>query len=234
LYYFIRKAIFVALTGKQLRYLNVYILSHLARGGRFVLQKSIETERLEIRPFVMDDLTLIHHILDQTFGSRDKIDDQIALQERRSWLEWSILNQKWFPQQHQPPYGDRAIVLKSTRVLIGSIGYVPLLDVYEQIPELSTGQPSGDYTTTEFGLFWVIDPLHQRLGYATEAARAMISYAFKELRLKRIIATTEYTNTASQGVMQKVGMQITRNPLPDPFWLQIVGILESNGFEDLK
>jgi len=192
-----------------------------------VLQKPIETERLEIRPFEIYDLPIIHRILDQTFGSGDKIDDQIALQERRSWLEWSILNQKWYPQLHQPPYGDRAIVLKSTLDLIGSIGYVPLLDVYEQIPELSNGQSLGDYASTAFGLFWVIDPPHQRLGYASEAARAMISFAFKELHLKRVIATTEYTNTASQGVMQKVGMQITHNPLPEPSWLQIVGILEN-------
>jgi len=193
-----------------------------------MLQKTIETERLEIRPFQLEDLPIIHRILDQTFGSGDKVDDPAALQERQSWLEWSILNQKWFPQLHQPPYGDRAIVLKSTQELIGSVGYVPLLDVYEQIPELSPGQSSGDYTTTEFGLFWVIDPAHQRLGYATEAAEAMVAYAFKELRLKRIIATTEYANTASQRVMQKVGMQITHNPLPEPFWLQIVGIMDNN------
>jgi ribosomal-protein-alanine N-acetyltransferase len=199
-----------------------------------VLQKPIETERLEIRPFELGDLPSIHRIMNLTFRFGDKIDEKIALQERRSWLEWSILNQKWFPQLHQPPYGDRAIVLKSTLDLIGSIGYVPLLDVYEQIPELSNGQSLGDYASTEFGLFWVIDPSHQRIGYATEAARAMIAFAFNELRLKRIIATTEYVNTASQGVMQKLGMQITRNPLPEPSWLQIVGILENNGFEDLK
>jgi len=199
-----------------------------------VSQKIIKTERLEIRPFVMDDLPHIHRILDLTFGSGDKIDDQIALQERRSWLEWSILNQEWFPRLHQPAYGDRAIILKSTQNLIGSIGYVPLLDVYEQIPELANGHSSGGFATTEFGLFWVIDPYYQRNGYATEAARAMIAYAFKELRLKRIIATTEYANTASQDVMKKLGMQIARNPLPEPSWLQIVGILENNGFEDLK
>lgn len=199
-----------------------------------MFQKTIETDRLEIRPFEPNDLSSIHRILEQAFGSGDKIDDPVALQERRSWLEWSILNQKWFPQQHQPPYGDRAIVLKSTQTLIGSIGYVPLLDFYAQIPELSNGQISPAFATPEFGLFWVIDPFHQRKGYATEAARAMIAHAFKELRLKRIIATTEYTNTASQSVMQKVGMQITRNPLPEPSWLQIVGILENKSLEDLK
>ena len=60
---------------------------------------------------------------------------------------------------------------------------------------------------------------------AEDAARAMIDYAFKQLRLKRIIATTEYTNIASQGVMRKVGMKITRNPLPDPPWLQVLSLI---------
>ena len=56
----------------------------------------------------------------------------------------------------------------------------------------------------------------------------MIDFAFKQLHLTRIIATTDYSNIASQGVMRKVGMKITRNPLPDPPWLQVVGVLEND------
>ena len=104
---------------------------------------------------------------------------------------------------------------------------MPLLDVYEQIPELCDSSAPTSYNIPELGLFWVIDSAHQRQGYATEAAQAMIDMAFTRLRLKRIIATTEYANTASQGVMQKVGMTITRNPLPDPPWLQVIGILRN-------
>jgi hypothetical protein len=36
---------------------------------------------------------------------------------------------------------------------------------------------------------------------------------------------------ASQGVMRKVGMTITRNPLPEPPWLQLVGVLENADYE---
>ena len=107
-------------------------------------QKTIETDRLVIRPFIHEDLPVIHSILDQTFGAGKKVNNETALRERRSWLQWSILNQEWFPKLHQPPYGDRAITLKATRDLIGSVGYVPMLDVYEQIPELAnSGLPSG-------------------------------------------------------------------------------------------
>jgi len=192
----------------------------------------METDRLVIRSFIIEDLPIIHRILDQTFGDGNNVSNETALQERRSWLQWSILNQEWLPRLHQPPYGDRAIILKATRELIGSVGYVPLLDVYEQIPELANPTSPSRYNTTEFGIFWVIDPHHQRQGYATEAAQAMIEHAFKQLQLKRLIATTEYSNVASQGVMQKLGMKIARNPLPHPPWLQVVGILENDGKVD--
>jgi RimJ/RimL family protein N-acetyltransferase len=187
----------------------------------------IDTERLIIRPFVMDDVPIVHRILDQTFGDGASVQNDAALQERRSWVQWSILNQEWFPKMHQPPYGDRAITLKPSGELIGSVGYVPLLMPFEQIPELGSTAAPNSYYTTEFGLFWVIDPRHQRRGYATEAAQAMIDYAFSHLHLKRIVATTDFSNLASQQVMRHVGMKLARNPLPEPSWLQVVGILEN-------
>jgi ribosomal-protein-alanine N-acetyltransferase len=190
--------------------------------------QTLETNRLLIRSFEPEDLPLIHRILDQTFGDGNQVSDETALQERRSWLEWSILNQEWFPKLHEPPYGDRAVVLKGNNELIGSVGYVPLLDHFDQIPELSGSSKSGGFATPEFGLFWVIDPVHQGQGYATEAAKAMIDHAFKELKLRRVIATTTYSNLASQRVMMKAGMKIGRNPLPDSTWLQVVGFIEND------
>ena len=187
----------------------------------------LETNRIIVRPFVADDLQTIHRILDQTFGDGKNIANEAALQERKSWLEWSRLNQEWFPKMEQAPYGDRAIVLKTNDQVIGSVGYVPLLDVFSQIPEL--GISSRGYTTPEVGLFWAIDPMYQRQGYATEAAQVMIDHAFKHLRLARVLATTEYSNIASQAVMRKLGMRLVRNPLAEPPWLQMVGVLENTG-----
>jgi len=54
----------------------------------------------------------------------------------------------------------------------------------------------------------------------------LINFAFQQLRVKRLIATTEYENIASIGVMRKLGMTVAKNPLSDPPWLQVVGILE--------
>lgn len=214
----------------------------------------LETSHLIIRAFQSDDLSAIHRILDLTFGDGSKITDEAALNERHSWLDWSRLSAEWLPKMFQPPYGDRAVVLKRTNEVIGAVGLVPCFDVFEQIPGLDRGEApsavatrapalSADtpcptlsqrvggvlgraYRVAEMGLFWAIEPDHQRLGYATEAAKAVIDFAFQQLWVKRLIATTEYDNAASIGVMRKLGMRIEKNPFPDPPWLQVVGILD--------
>jgi hypothetical protein len=56
----------------------------------------------------------------------------------------------------------------------------------------------------------------------------MVRYAFDELNLRRIVATTEYDNTASVAVMRRIGMTIQHNPGPAPHWFQVVGILEAD------
>ncbi len=187
---------------------------------------SLQSARLTIRPFFESDLHTIHGALDRAFNGGALVDDPVALEERRSWLQWSILNQRWFPALHQPVYGERAVVLTATDELIGAVGLVPLIDVYDQIPELRRGSQPLGWANAEVGLFWAIDPAHQGHGYATEAALKLIGHAFETLNLARILATTEYDNKASQAVMLKLGMRLTRNPLPDPPWLQVVGVLD--------
>ncbi len=188
----------------------------------------LETTRLRVRPFEATDLPDVHRLFDVELDGMDLTDDVGAtLAERARWLQWTELNYERLARLHQPPYGDRAIILKTTGELIGSVGFVPCLMPFEQLPYFA-GNPSVGpaRSTPEFGLFWAISPAHQHQGYATEAARAMITYAFQHLNLKRVIATTEYANLASIGVMRKLGMTIERNPFPEPLWLQVVGVLE--------
>jgi RimJ/RimL family protein N-acetyltransferase len=80
-------------------------------------------------------------------------------------------------------------------------------------------------TQPEVGLFWAIDPDYQKQGYATEAAMGFLKMIWNELKIKRIIATTEYDNYQSQRVMQKIGMKILKNNSSEPPWLQVVGVI---------
>ena len=189
----------------------------------------LETARLLIRPFVMEDLQEVYRLLDVELAEAHLGTDKYeTLSERTEWLQWAVINHTQLAKLYQPPYGDRAVVLKSTGQLMGACGFVPCLMPFEQLPGFSGHieiQTEGLYST-EFGLFYAISPAHQKQGFATEAAQALIDYAFNELKLRRVIATTTYDNIGSQGVMRKLGMHIEKNPLPEPPWLQVVGVLE--------
>jgi RimJ/RimL family protein N-acetyltransferase len=187
----------------------------------------LTTRRLHVRAFVEADLDAIHRILDQAFGDGSKPNDDAAREERRSWLRWSALSQRWLPALHQLPYGERAVVRTDSNELIGAMGLVPLLDRYEQIPGLRIGPGDSGLCTPEVGLFWVIAPEQQRKGYATECGRALIDFAFEQLRLRRLLATTKRSNLASQAVMRKLGMSLFDNPERDPPWLEVVGLLDN-------
>jgi RimJ/RimL family protein N-acetyltransferase len=186
----------------------------------------LSTERLLIRSFISTDLRDIHRILNAAFGKGEPEHLGAGLDERRSWMEWNALNARWLPAMFQPPYGDRAVVLRSTGELVGAAGYVPLLMPFDQIRHLVRTPGPGDsgQVTPEVGLFWAIDPVHQRRGYASEAGRALVDFAFSQMGLWRILATTEYDNQASQAVMRKLGMTITRNPHAEPAFMQVVGV----------
>ena len=182
--------------------------------------EELSTERLIIRPFVSSDLESIHRILNAAFGAGD------PLEQVSSWLDWNALSARWLPAMRQPPYGDRAVALRATGQVIGAAGFVPMLMPFDQIPELARepGAGSSGRMTPEVGLLWAIDPPLQGQGYGTEAGGALIDYAFSHLRLWRILATTQHDNLASQAVMRKLNMTLTRNPLPEPKWMQVVGV----------
>jgi RimJ/RimL family protein N-acetyltransferase len=198
---------------------------------------NLETVRLLIRPFIMDDFEPYRRITALCFGdegaSQDPSihDDPLTLDTNRRMHEWRVLNEEMLARLYQAPYGDRAIALKSTGELIGSVGLVPYMDTFNIVPGLRF--TSGDdgstlRATAEVGMFWAIDPAHQDKGYATEAAKAMIDYLFTHVHLVRMIATTEFDNLASQTVMRKLGMRLERNETGQPPWLQVVGVLENN------
>jgi RimJ/RimL family protein N-acetyltransferase len=59
--------------------------------------------------------------------------------------------------------------------------------------------------TYEIG--WAFRADRQGRGYATEAALALMAFAFVELRCHRVIATCQPENVASWRVMEKLGMR---------------------------
>ncbi len=59
----------------------------------------------------------------------------------------------------------------------------------------------------EAELGYELAPWHWRRGYATEAARAMLRFGFRDLKLHRVFSQCIADNTASVRVLERIGMQ---------------------------
>jgi RimJ/RimL family protein N-acetyltransferase len=169
----------------------------------------LTTERLVVRELADDDLAVVEEL----FGPG-----------HATWLRWTVLGYEELERLRQPPYGERAVELREPGDVVGVAGFVPALAPFGLLP---SWPEAGVRRRPEVGLFYQLLPNRRGHGYATEAARALVDYAFTELRLARLVATTTHENEASIGVMRRLGMRIERNPAPDPPWFQVVGVAEA-------
>lgn len=193
---------------------------------REMLMPTLETERLIIRPCRMDDLEACHRLFVDIRWAEMKASDSENRDRRRNWLDWTVRNYEELARLQQPPYGERVIELKSVRGFAGLVGLVPLLKPFAQLACFGGLSPELAIYSAEVGLLWAITPTLQRRGIVTEAAGAIVNYAFGTLKLGRILAGTEYDNAPSIAVMRRLGMRIERSPHPVPEWFQIHGVLE--------
>ena len=172
----------------------------------------LETDRLCVRPLSVDDGEAVGAVVGEP---------------RPEWLEWTAATYGQLEALRQPPYGERAICLRDGGALVGMVGVVPSMGPFAQLPGFGGAVGPAERMRPEVGLYWALAPEHRGNGYATEAARAVIEHGFGELRLARIVATTERDNLASIAVMRRLGMRVEQNPLPDPHWFQVVGWLDA-------
>jgi RimJ/RimL family protein N-acetyltransferase len=178
-----------------------------------------------VRPFTHDDLHAAFTLLDGDTPDAQKAE---ALEKRKRWLDWTVLNYEQLAALYQPPYGDRAVCLLETGELIGAVGLVPCLEPFAQFSTLAktkTRRQKAGQTTAEVGLFWQIRPEHRNKGYATEAARLLVGWAFWHLNLARIVASTDSSNLASQAVMRHLGMTVELRPRPSPHGWDVCGVV---------
>lgn len=82
---------------------------------------TLETERLTIRPLKLSDLNACHQLLDIEDGGDG------SLEERERWLRWAVLSEQQLAVLMQPPYGDRAMVVKNGGRMVGIAGLVPCI-----------------------------------------------------------------------------------------------------------
>ncbi len=85
----------------------------------------LETERLVIRPFVMDDLEDAYRLIDLELSGADlHIERTGTLRARREWLEWCVLNYRQLALLNQP-HVEREGLLEVKAMALHPVGGQP-------------------------------------------------------------------------------------------------------------
>ena len=149
----------------------------------------LETNRLWLRPATLDDLDHLHDLWTDDHIRRFLLDNRVIAQaEARSFIETSLSNF----EQHG--YGLWLAFTRETTTLIGFAGF---LRSKEGLPTLIYG----------------IHPSFCAKGFATEAASAVLSYAFDKLALPQVKADVDEPNLISIHILDKLGMKRTRSAI---------------------
>jgi len=86
--------------------------------------------------------------------------------------------------------------------------------------------PDSPYNNLEVELSYAFGRAYHRRGYAAEACRALIDYAFRELKIPRIAYGVDGDNVPSWSLMKSLGFRLGKNLHPDES-NEVVGILDN-------
>jgi RimJ/RimL family protein N-acetyltransferase len=144
----------------------------------------IETSRLFLRPFLEEDkFDFIPALMDEDFMTFSP-SGALNLQQAK------VRFQELVDAYRTNGFGKIAIIVKETQQIIGYCGIEPC--EIDGIPELELG--------------YRLLKNSRGFGYATEAARALLSFEYQRDR-NNIIAFTEPTNQPSINVLHKLGFK---------------------------
>lgn len=138
----------------------------------------IETERLIIRKFMPSDAVDLFEYLSLPEIYRFEPGEPISMDEAVELAAERAQTDSFL-----------AVEVKATGKLIGHL-------YFEQ------RQPP-EFRTWEIG--YIFNPAYQRMGYGSEAAAALVEYAFSHLHPHRIMARCDQKNPASWKLLEKIG-----------------------------
>jgi ribosomal-protein-alanine N-acetyltransferase len=140
----------------------------------------LSTERLIIRPFLKNDYQDLYEYLSLPETYRFEPGKLISLNEAKKLCRERAKGTNFW-----------AATLKDSKKLIGHVSLFPL----------------GPKFLLAWEIGYILNPSFQNKGYATEAVRAIIKYAFMELGAHRIVGHCSPENPPSWKVMEKCGMR---------------------------
>jgi RimJ/RimL family protein N-acetyltransferase len=141
-----------------------------------------------LRPFAPEDFAAMHAMRSNTEVARYLYGEPLSADETRDLLTKKMATASW---TREGDWLTVAVVERQSGTTVG---------------DLSLHWVSERDRTAEVG--FIFDPRHQRRGFATEAARALVDWVFTSAGFHRVIGRTEARNTASARVLEKLGMRL--------------------------
>jgi len=147
----------------------------------------LETERLVLRPFEQSDTDALCAIHSDEPNARYLYNEARTREQVEQLLERKIAGSSL---RAEGEWLSAAAVLPATG---------------ELVCDVSLHWESEAHKQGEIG--FIAHPAHHGHGYATEAARPLLAFAFEELGLHRVVGRLEARNIASARVLEKLGMR---------------------------
>jgi RimJ/RimL family protein N-acetyltransferase len=147
----------------------------------------IETDRLTLRPFTASDFEAVYGMRSDAEVARYLYEEPLSPEAARGVLTRRIAKTSW---EREGDWLTVAVVERASGVTVGDV---------------ALGWLSERDRTAEIG--FIFDPRRQGKGFATEAARALVDWAFTVAGIHRVIGRTEARNAASARVLEKLGMR---------------------------
>lgn len=146
----------------------------------------LETKRLILRAIEPADLEALYRFRSLPKVYRYMVSKPDTQKDTANFIKWTIAERKKKPILNH----YWAVVVQKTGDLIGKCN----------INIVNPGH-------REASLGYDLHPDFWDQGYATEAAKRMIAFGFKDLKLHRIYATCDPKNVGSRKVLLKAGMK---------------------------
>lgn len=151
--------------------------------------KILETDRLILRHLELGDLDNLHALYAEPETRQYIPDAPRSYAETKEELEWHMNG-----HPRHPELGLWATINKPTGAFIGRCGLLPWhIDGQDEVE-----------------IAYLIDKAYWGKGLGTEAARAILAYAFDSLNLTRLICLIDESNPASIRVAEKIGMRFEK------------------------
>ena len=147
----------------------------------------LETPRLLLRHLELRDVQELYSLYQDIEIRRYFPDGVLSYDDTKEELEWYINGHPQYPK-----LGLWATVHKESGKFIGRCGLLPW--------EIDN--------TLEIEIAYLLNKDFWHQGFATEAAKGIMSYGFEKLHQTRLICMMHPENVASQKVAERIGMKL--------------------------